>query len=539
MIINILSLKIPGFSKSVSLAWLAILLLPFVGKGLFAQPGALDSTFSQDGKVIVSIERDYGSAVLIQSDGKVVVAGTVQENNIWKFAILRFTTDGTLDNSFDGDGKLTVNMENTSVGYGEAWDAVLQADGKIVVCGSTDITGNYKDDWAILRVNTNGTLDNSFDGDGKLRLNLTSGSSVDQARAITYNDVSGKITVAGDANLQIGVVRLNTDGSLDNTFGSNGKAITSLPNGFPITYAAIQKDDTIWVGGKGGPSTKVIGFVAKYTDKGLLDKSFGANGFATLEEQNWQLNLYALCRQPDGKILAAGSAGHTSSDSSEIFLGRLMPNGQPDQSFGTNGVIILNISPKREEAWKVLYDTVRQKILLAGFSEKNGGRQFALARFNPDGQQDDEFGTNGLVLTTVGLGWAECKSTTIQPDGKIVSVGDVFNGASYDFAVTRHLQDGTNVVNDFGNKLKNTIIVYPNPVWNEIHVQYSLLNADYVSVDLWDSFGRRVKSFIVQERRSAGEHTEEFSSDGLPGGLYFLFMYTSNAMTRQGYFVKN
>lgn len=156
-------------------------------------PGSLDLSFDTDGKVTpdVGIGYAYGNSVVIQSDGKIVMAGSKSSGTNKDFALIRCYSNGSLDNTFDGDGRLTTDFGNYSYGRSVA----LQSDGKIVVAGtSTDGSGN---DFALARYNIDGSLDTTFDSDGKLTTDILGSDDWGNSVAIQPD---GKIVIAGMAD---------------------------------------------------------------------------------------------------------------------------------------------------------------------------------------------------------------------------------------------------------------------------------------------------------------------------------------------------
>ena len=153
--------------------------------------GSLDTTFSGDGKLTTAIGsgNDYGYSVTVQADGKILVAGASHNGSNDDFALVRYNTDGSLDTTFAGDGKLTTAI-GSSDDYGRS--VTLQADGKILVAGYSANGSN--DDFALVRYNTDGTLDTTFSGDGKLTTAI--GASHDEGYSVTVQ-ADGKILVAG------------------------------------------------------------------------------------------------------------------------------------------------------------------------------------------------------------------------------------------------------------------------------------------------------------------------------------------------------
>jgi uncharacterized delta-60 repeat protein len=211
--------------------------------------GSLDTSFDGDGKVMTSIRgEDNARSVAIQTDGRIVVAGNSFEGSDTDFTLVRYNANGTLDTSFDGDG-----MVITPVGgvVSVAYSVAVQTDGRIVAAGCTVCISEPDDDFAVVRYNTDGTLDTSFDGDGKVVTQVGSGS--DQAFSIA-TQTDGRLVVAGfssnGSNADFGVVRYNTDGSLDNSFDGDGKALTPIGSGSDdAASVAIQSDGRIVAAG--------------------------------------------------------------------------------------------------------------------------------------------------------------------------------------------------------------------------------------------------------------------------------------------------
>jgi len=183
--------------RKTILAFTLIAALLGISAAVSAAPGDFDLTFSQDGKLfdtLYGISDDRGYATAVQADGKVVVAGTLNSSREligiirYHCGIARYNTDGSLDTSFDGDGKLQVTMNGVF-----ACNAVaIQGDGKIIVGGSTSPSGAGAD-FALMRFNSNGTPDTSFDGDGRVTTNLT---AYDSVNALVIQP-DGKIVAAG------------------------------------------------------------------------------------------------------------------------------------------------------------------------------------------------------------------------------------------------------------------------------------------------------------------------------------------------------
>jgi len=205
-----------------------------------AAPGDLDPTFGGTGKVITPFDGfALGLSVAVQADGNLVVAGYAFNGSDYDFALVRYNTDGSLDTSFNGTGKVTPAIgSGNDVGHCVA----VQSDGKIVAAGTA--SGNF----ALVRYNANGSLDTTFNGTG---ITTTDFGGADGAHGVKFQN-DGKIVAAGQAfsNGDFALARYNTDGSVDTSFGSAGKVTTDFDGGGDVGFGmALQSDGKIVVAG--------------------------------------------------------------------------------------------------------------------------------------------------------------------------------------------------------------------------------------------------------------------------------------------------
>ncbi len=284
--------------------------------------GSLDTSFDGDGKVTTPIGSgdDVANAIAIQGDGKIVVAGYSSNGTNLDFTIVRYNTDGLLDTSFGSGGKVTTDFGNDDAAYAMA----IQGDGKIVVAGYSSNGTNL--DFTIVRYNTDGSLDTSFDGDGKVTTDIGIGS-YDFANTIAIQG-DGKIVVAGyssnGSNNDFAIVRYNTDGSLDTSFGSDGKVTTPIGSGDDEAYAiAIQGDGKIVVAGYSSNGSNNDFAIVRYNADGSLDTSFGTGGKVTTDFGGDDAAAYAIAIQGDGKIVVAGYSWNGSNN--DFAIARYWP----------------------------------------------------------------------------------------------------------------------------------------------------------------------------------------------------------------------
>ncbi len=282
----------------------------------YLSDGSLDLSFGTGGKVTTAIGSgdDYGYAVAIDDSGKIVVAGYSVSGSRTNtdVAVVRYLSDGSLDTSFDSDGKVTTNFGSFDIrSFDRGYAVAIDDSGKIVVAGSSN-NGSGKD-FAVVRYLSDGSLDLSFDSDGKVTTAIGSGTSTDQGYAVAIDD-SGKIVVAGysyGSNNDFAVVRYLSDGSLDLSFDSDGKVTTAIGSGTSTDqgYAvAIDDSGKIVVAGYSYGSNNDFA-VVRYLSDGSLDLSFDSDGKVTTAIGSNYDYGNAVAIDDSGKIVVAGESG--------------------------------------------------------------------------------------------------------------------------------------------------------------------------------------------------------------------------------------
>ena len=342
--------------------------------------GSLDPTFGGDGRITTDFTggEDVAYGLAVQLDGKIVAAGTA--GGYAKFALARYNADGSLDATFGGDGKVTTDF---TAGGDYAYGMAIQSDGKIVAAGNAGVTGSDSR-FALARYNADGSLDPTFGGDGKVTTDLTSYPDDGLAMAIQSN---GKIVMAGGAgfgapNEKFGLVRYNPNGTLDATFGGDGKVMTDFTQEPDVVFAlAIQSNGKLVAGGGSalGPENNPKFALARYNPNGTLDATFGGDGKRTTDFTPGDDDVYSLAIQSNGKIVAAGQSG---SRNATFALARYTRNGILDSTFGGgDGKRTTDFT----KAYDSIYSVVIQpdgKIVAAGAAGLGGPNgNFAVARY--------------------------------------------------------------------------------------------------------------------------------------------------------------
>ena len=369
-----------------------------------AEPGDLDLSFGTGGKVITFIGTggvsDNPHSVAIQSDGKIVVVGDSWNGSNQDFAVVRYNPNGSLDTTFNGTGKVLTDFGGGDIAYTVA----IGSDGKIVVGGHA--TGGL----ALARYNSNGTLDTTFNGTGKVAVFL----GIDDIFGVAIQP-DGKIVATGDAPGGFAVVRYDPNGMLDPTFNGTGKVITAIGTINSSSYSlALQNDGKIVVVGvavtptaNGNVSVLRTNFaVVRYNPNGSLDTTFNGTGKVLTDVGSMNDEASSVAIQNDGQIVVAGITN------SKTAVVRYNTTGSLDTSFGSAGIVKdqIGVSPP------VVAIQGDGKIVVV--SE-------GLISYKPNGDLDTIFNGTGIVADA---GLESGASLALQNDGKIVVVSRSFGG---------------------------------------------------------------------------------------------------------------
>src|SRR3984957_2742303 len=390
---------------------------------------------------------------------------------------------GDLDTSFNGTGKLTVNFG----GFDRATQAAITPDGRIVVIGSTDASGGG--DYAVARVNANGTLDKSFSEDGLERLGSQPGVEDIGGRVVVLPDESivvtgqgnssqdfvtkelapngeqdmsfgeggasvvdfggndmandmvrqpdGKLVIVGSTSTGGGdfaIARLNADGTLDKSFSGDGKQTVDFGGNDAATGVALTADGKIVVAGEGGPGGDMA--VTRLNSDGSIDTSFSpSTSGKELVDFGGADSAKGVAIQSDGKIVLEGSTDAVGEG--DLAVARLDANGGLDTSFSGDGKLTLGYGASKDDGTAVAIQQ-NGRIVVMGDGDPN--KDFVVTRLNAAGSVDSSFGAGGTA--TVDYGATEFDGDAVlQPDGNIVLVGSTNVGPDWDMAVTRLIGD--------------------------------------------------------------------------------------------------
>ncbi|HEX3356785.1 MAG TPA: hypothetical protein VHS31_07435 [Tepidisphaeraceae bacterium] len=396
--------------------------------------GQLDSTFGNNGLLISKFPVDVSiGAVAVQSDGKTVVAGSIQGANSRDFLVVRYTTAGKLDTTFDGDGIATTDFS----GHQDGGDKIaIDSQGRIVVAGGSN------GDIALVRYLSNGKLDTSFNGTGKLATNIKGFAS---GLAIQSD---GKIVVAGNNGAGGGIValRLNSSGSFDTSFSGDG--IIPISGGMDgVNDLALAPGGKIVIIGPATFSEAEDSGIVRLNSNGTLDSSFegtqgpdGAaptpgivlGGFGIFDDNSF----IAVAVQSDSQIIVAGEESDLT-----WAVARFSANGKNETRFDSSFV------PTFDNIATDVQIESDGKILVSGELDNRQselGEAFGLGRYNANGSIDKTFGVGGFVSTNFGSFDTNSNASALAPGGKLVIAGDLSPNGDIPFqaGIARYLITG-------------------------------------------------------------------------------------------------
>lgn len=284
-----------------------------------------------------------------------------------------------------------------------------------------------------------GSLDASFGMNGRVTTPI---GGNDYANGVALQR-DGKIVVAGGDWFKL--ARYNPDGTLDAGFGTGGKVATPIGTFHNFASAvAIQGDGKIVAAGTSSNGANFEFALARYHPDGTLDASFGAGGTATTPVGVSDAHATGVVVQGDGKIVVGGYAGYTYAGADPDFaLVRYDADGILDTAFGAGGKVTTPVGASSDDVARGIAIQGDGRIVVAGSSSNGTDSNFALVRYNPDATLDTGFGAGGKVVAPAGMSSEFAEAVTIQGDGKIVAAGASSTGTDSDFALARYNPDGT------------------------------------------------------------------------------------------------
>lgn len=373
-----------------------------------------DLQFGSGGKSFGVAINSMGAAnVIVQPDGKIFQIGSIKQNDYSDFVVIRYKSDGSLDPSFGNSGIAVTSFQNRS---DKAVAGILQADGKIVVAGNSDA------DFALVRLNADGSLDSTFGIEGKTITSL--GVGYDEVSSLILQQ-DGKIIVSGNVWHQCitcvtneipayALVRYQANGNLDSTFGLYGKLLALYgQNSYEFSYSSTTQSDgklllastfnyNCYSDYYGGLYCESALQLTRHNSDGSLDPTFGDHGKVIDESYLWFPSSMAV--QKDGKIIVTGRGSESVYNT--FIARRYNSDGQPDSSFGSAGLVLIMVSPVDNPGYyarsNAIAITTDNKIVIAGTSGGPNNSQFAVVRIQNSGSLDSSFNKIGIAVFHAG-----------------------------------------------------------------------------------------------------------------------------------------
>jgi uncharacterized delta-60 repeat protein len=540
--------------------------------------GSLDNTFGMGGYVVTSVQsgNDFIKSIKIQSDGKILVAGTTYYGAwIQDFCLVRYNSNGTLDNSFGTNGIVITDVGSVSE---FANSLVIQSDGKIVVAGHTTIGTQY--DFALVRYNSNGSLDNTFGTSGIVKTDI--GTSNDEAYSVALQS-DGKILVAGGSyngsNFDFALVRYNSDGSLDNSFNSSGKYTSNFFGYYDMAYSVLtQTDDKIIISGTAENIGSNRDFAAiRLNSDGSVDNSFGTNGKVSVNMMTTNDFCYSSALQSDNKILLCGYTDYSLS------ILRLNSDGSIDYSFDYDGKVLTAVGGSWNESNSIAIQS-DGKIVVAGNGYYNNMMvstyDFVITRYTNISLLPVELTSFNakFKMNNVELNWtteteannygfeierAVTLSTELvevskgdhwQKIGFVKGSGNSNSPKQYSF-VDNSPASGKlkyrlkQIDNDGSFSYSNEIEIdvdipkvfalnqnYPNPFNPTTTITFTLAEDGLTTLKIYDILGREVHTLVNEELKAGQVYKIDFDGSKLASGVYF-YKLESKSMSKSKRFV--
>jgi uncharacterized delta-60 repeat protein len=429
--------------------------------------GALDPTFGTGGILLGKFSPNTSAAaVAVQTDGKVVVAGSSSGIDTSSLLIARYTADGKPDTTFGHKGLVTLTPSLGAEPFDSASALALLPNGKILVAGTAG-SPSHPAEFLLARLDSDGTPDPTFGNHGIVLTSFgTPGSNfrVDAAASALAVQADGKIVLAGSATFtwegrvpppsgftlytDFALARYNAGGSLDKSFGNAGEVVTSFGFTAPVhgtdqaSAIALQSDGKIVVAGTASEPSPVVASqgsqfaLARYDPDGSLDQTFGSGGLVrTSVVKGAQNDAAGVVVTAFDHILVAGTAN------GRFALAQYTSAGNLNTTFGTGGTVTTAIHGTQSSTAAGLVVTAQGRIVVAGTAQETGNHQvFALARYDAHGKLDSRFGSGGTVLTSIGSS-ASADAIALQTDGKVLVAGSAFAPPGLRLVVARYEGD--------------------------------------------------------------------------------------------------
>ncbi len=516
----------------------------------FLPDGTLDSAFGTNG-FFSSLS---GKDLVLLPDNKILAFGSTRdEANVSRIAVVRLLPDGRADSSFGLNGFAFTPIYKDYYTYNHL---AVKSDGTIIIAGfgQTNPQAIVPEYSFISRISPEGVFDANLGAEGRI-LNYT----IIGERALALQEdgkilLGGYNSIPGLEYDNFTISRYNGDGTIDANFGNNGTVSTDgLGSIDDLTDIIVQPDGKILAGGYSGDEVgglyKMSAF--RYTPNGSLDATFGNEGKTFVSFENMTAQSSGILLQPDGKIILAGTSGtRTAPSESSFALCRLNNNGTVDSSFAIDG---RNVTPYLNYNSSALCAALQKdgRIVLGGeyYNSRKGYDNYLLARYNGDGDKKSLIAKIKRWLNNHGIGWKGLDNTVInyysvqyskngsrfteskRVSGLSSSAYQDYNCAVESAGYYRVVAVDKNGYKTISNSiylnegdLAGTFKIYPNPVRSTLQLQ-GLSTNNKTNITVTDFAGN------VRTSTTSSGSTASINASALKPGNYLLKVQSGNTIT--------
>jgi uncharacterized delta-60 repeat protein len=394
-----------------------------------ATPGELDPTFSGDGIATAFAAGSVANGVAVDHAGRTVVVGETVDGHV-DVAVARFRPDGTPDPSFDGNGRVRMSLGADAAA---AFDVAIATDDGLAIVGRRTVSG--AEDSFVLRLGPDGQPVAAFGVDGLATVDF---GKQESANAVSFT-AKGRIDIGGyvsnGTSVRCAFARLESDGSPDDAFSGDGMRFLDLsPGAEQVNDLVVLPAGNIVAAGYAESGTQPRFVMLRLHGNGDLATGFGDDGVTRTDLGPGADIANAIVLTGSGGFVLAGSAGN--SGHRDWGVARYLGNGSPDASFGDGGAEILRWSAAAEAADDVAM--AGKKIVLAGrIHDKGTGDDAGIVRLRAGGRLDGTFATSGVERIDVSGGTDAAHGLAQQANGKIVLAGETWSAGAPRFLVAR------------------------------------------------------------------------------------------------------
>lgn len=485
---------------------------------LSAQPAFLDPAFGTGGLAVSAYDRVTSSRamVAIPGGGYYVVGRTTDQSADARLGLMKYLADGSADMTFGTNGRATFLYGNLQ---NIVSDVALQPDGKVLVCGCYQTVGTWF--FFVRRYNTDGTPDLSFNSTGSAQRSAETTNACFAGGVVAQPD--GKILMTGiRGSGRFMVVRFNADGSPDTDFGNLPSAHYTYLGGAGLTspgHVVVLPDGKILMSGDAQVNGEQSIFLLRLSADGDPDPTFGTDGVVGHTFNSYGPNGSGLVLLPGGKVVLTGIVPNDQGVG-DVLLARFDADGQLDGSFGTNGYTLVGFDSTSTSGYDLAM-LADSSWIVAGRSSPSIGCE--LYHFTADGQWNSGFGTDGRLITNYPVGDPlDVRSVEVDDEQRVVVVNDLDLGDSTVVILARFYQGNTGIPLTPLGADPTAPHVAPDPVVPTSTVRFTLPIATKVSFTVVDALGRQVATrgpYLLP----AGTHHEELPPlQGLSVGRYTL-----------------